>query len=477
VTRRQFLALIVPLLVVLIGFVVLVALERSGRPGAPAWDSAFFRHVRERMADDFVWGMGDDRRGWEAYFRALNAWVQTYDRFAEVVPPWLVEQAREDSSGQYMGIGIRIEPPDGLPVERIRIIGVKPGGPAAKAGIVVDDEIVGVGDRRVSDLWPKEPEPPESEPAAVDLRPLQRVIRGPEGTTVELRIRDPEAGTERAVDVERAQIDTGSVFAARIVDKAPPVGYVRVGSFQASTARDLREEIEKLLEEGMRALVLDLRSNRGGLLDQAVEVADLFLDQGIIVRQRGRLREFSDQREARADGTLSTTLPLAVLINEESASASEILAAALRDHRRAVLVGEHTYGKFLVQIVEEVPMDIGVALFKRTTSIYETPLGHHYQRAPQRNGEDPLAGIAPDLFVPLEKAERKQLRGRFEHEYYADWNPDRPAGEPFEDRQLAAARALLRGETYYPRLPPRPDPLQVATGRSEKPRPRGEGER
>jgi carboxyl-terminal processing protease len=220
--------------------------------------------------------------------------------------------------------------------------------------------------------------------------------------------------------------------------------------------RDLREQAEKLLEEGMRGLVLDLRGNRGGLLDQAVEVADLFLDEGIIVRQRGRLREFTDLREARAEGTLSARLPLAVLINGESASASEILAAALRDHRRAVLVGERSYGKFLVQIVEEVPMEIGAALFKRTTSIYETPLGHHYQRAPRRNGDDPLAGIAPDLYVPLDKNELKQLRSRFVREYYADWNPDAPPGEAFEDRQLAAARALLRGETYYPRMAPGP---------------------
>ena len=99
-------------------------------------------------------------------------------------------------------------------------------------------------------------------------------------------------------------------------------------------------------------------------------------------------------------------------------------------------------------------MDVGVALFKRTTSIYETPLGHHYQRAPLRNGDDPLAGIAPDLYVPLERNERKQLHARFLHEYYADWNPQAQPGEPFEDRQLAAARALLRGETYYPRMSP-----------------------
>jgi carboxyl-terminal processing protease len=446
VTRRQFLGLIMPLLAVLIGFVVLLAVEHSGGRDAPPWDQEFFRHVRERMAHDFVWGMGDDKQAWEAYFEAMNAWVRTYDRFAEVVPPWDVERAREDSSGQYMGIGIRIEEPGEQPVESVRIIGVKPGGPAAEAGIVVGEEIVAVGDKRVAALGL----------AADNLRPMQQAIRGPEGTTVRLGVRDASTGTERAVDVNRAQIDSGSIFAARLVDREPPIGYVRVASFQASTARDLREEVEKLLEGGMRSLVLDLRSNRGGLLDQAVEVADLFLDHGTIVRQRGRLREFTDLREAQADGTLSATLPLAVLINDEAASASEILAAALRDHRRAVLVGERSYGKFLVQVVEEVPMDVGVALFKRTTSIYETPLGHHYQRAPLRNGEDPLAGIAPDLYVPLFENERKQLHARFLHEYYADWNPQAQPGEPFEDRQLTAARALLRGEAYYPRMAPAP---------------------
>lgn len=451
-TRRQFLGLIVPLLVVLIGFVVLIAMEHSGPRGAPPWDADFFRHVRESMAYDFVWGMGDEQQAWEAYFEALNAWVRTYDRFAEVVPPWHVNQAREDSSGQYMGIGIRIEEPHEHPVERIRINGVKPDGPAAQAGIVVGEEIVSVGDRHVSELWPEPPKTPENGLARIDLRPLQNAIRGQAGTKVRLGVRDPETGTERKVEVERARIDSGSIFAARLVDKEPAIGYVRVSAFQASTAHDLRVEVEKLLAQGMHALVLDLRGNHGGLLDQAVEVADLFLDKGVIVQQRGRLREFTDRREAKAEGTLSATLPLAVLINQESASASEILAAALRDHRRAVLVGEHTYGKFLVQIVEEVPMDVGIALFKRTTSIYETPLGYNYQRAPGANGDDPLAGIAPDLLVPLDKTEQERLQELFLHEYYADWNPEMPPPEPFEDPQLAAARALLRGGIYYPRI-------------------------
>ncbi|MHC4549007.1 MAG: S41 family peptidase [Planctomycetota bacterium] len=445
-TRRQFLSLIVPLLAVLLGFVVLIALERSGPPGALPWDEEFADQIRWRMGHDFVWGIEDGRKAWEAYFNGLNAYVATFDPFAEVIPPWQVEATREESSGQYTGIGIRIAEPTGSgPVESIRITGVKPDGPAAEAGIAVGEEILAVDDHPIPELLP--------EPT---LRPLQRAIRGPEGTVVTLRVRDA-AGARRDVRVTRKQIDTGSVFGTRMVDAPHGIGYTRLGGFQANTARDTRQEIRRLLDEGMRALVLDLRLNRGGLMDQAVEVADLFLDSGVIVRQRGRIRDFTDTHEAGPEGTLSDTLPLAVLVNRESASASEILAAALRDHRRAVLVGEPTYGKFLVQMVEEVPMEIGIALFKRTTSIYETPLGHHYQRTVRGHAADPLAGIVPDVRVPLTKEDRKHLLAQYDFEFYSDWNGAIEVPADWVDPQLEAAAAVLRGETYYPKMAAEPE--------------------
>jgi len=443
-TRRQFLALLLPLLAVLAAFTVLLALERSGVPGAPPWDERFAQYVRDRMTQDFVSGTGDTRHQWEAYFNSLNAYVQTYDSYAQIVPPWLVEESREHSSGQYGGIGVRIEDLRAREGSEagVRVIGVKPGGPAATAGVVVGDVIIGVDGG---------PLPERSADAEAD--PLQEAIRGPEGTAVVLRLRGPD-GTERDAPVVRAQIDTGSVLGVRMVDPERGIGYARLLAFQAHTAADLRAALTQLDAAGLHSLILDLRNNAGGLMDQAVAIADLFLDEGVILRQRGRSREYTEVYHATPDATWNATMPLAVLINEGSASASEILAGALQDHRRAVLVGVRTHGKFLVQVVESVPTDAGTALFKRTTSIYETPLGHHYPRRAPGAQEDPLAGIAPDLQVPLAREDRERLRSVFLDEFYADWNPARePSVVDFVDPQLEAARALLAGEAIAPLLP------------------------
>jgi carboxyl-terminal processing protease len=421
-----------------------VALERSGVPGAPPWDEEFARYVRDRMAQDYVWGTGGDRREWEAYFNGLDAYVRTFDAYAEITPPWQVEQSREQSSGQYNGIGVRIEPPE-EPRGSVLVVGVKPGGPAAAAGVVVGDRILAVDGRPVGEI-------------SADF---QKAIRGLPGTSLTLRVRAAD-GAERDAKVVRAEIDMGSVFGARFVDRERSIGYVRVAGFQAGTAANLRAELEKLEKDGMSALILDLRDNGGGLMGQAVAVANLFLADGVILRQRGRSAEYTEVHRASAKQAWNPTIPLAVLANgfatgehPGSASASEILAGALQDHRRAVLVGERTYGKFLVQAVEEVPTEVGVALFKRTTSIYETPLGHHYQRRGAAHAGDPLAGLEPDLYVPVTLEERSKLAGVFLDEFYADWNPARaPSVKGFVDRQIEAARLLLAGEPCAPLLPP-----------------------
>ena len=136
VSRRQFLALILPLLLVLAGFVVISLVERSGAVNSLPWDEGFARYVRSTMAYEYVGGVQDERQAWEAYFSALNQYVQTFDAHAEVVPPWDVAQRREDSSGQYVGIGIRTDARfHGGPGGGIRVSGVKPGGPADDAGV------------------------------------------------------------------------------------------------------------------------------------------------------------------------------------------------------------------------------------------------------------------------------------------------------------------------------------------------------
>ena len=439
-SRRQFLALIVPLLAVLIGFIAITVLERTGAVGSPPWDDGFARYVRTTMAYEFVGGVEDDREAWAAYFAGLNAYVQHFDHYAEVVPPWKAVKRRESSSGRYGGIGVRTQTPGEKPFERVEITGVKPGGPADKAGIRVGDSIVAVEGRSVLEITTE---------GGSGL--LAETIKGKRGTRVGLRLQDRD-GKQREVAVERARIDTSSVLGTRFVDEPGRIGYLRLEGFVVDTARAFKAALKGLMRRGLKGLVLDLRENRGGLLPGAVDVADALLESGTIVRVRGRGADFDDTIQAKKGTTVSATLPVVVLINGGSASASEILAGALQDRRRAVLIGERSYGKFLVQTVEEVSMEQGVALFKRTSAISLTPAGHNYQRN-YRIRHDLLAGIPPDIDVPTSLAERKALAAIFEQELYADWNPGaEPVESGFVDRALLAAIAVLKGETHYPLL-------------------------
>ena len=297
VTRRQFLVLIVPLMAVLLGFLVLLLVERENGVGDTPWDPDLATYVRTSMADEFVWGVPKGRKGWEAYFNALNAWVTTFDPYGAVIAPWDVEASQEQSSGQYGGIGIRIRPPSdlelGKPLERVEVVGVKPGGPADRAGVHIGDWIIGVDGKRVSDICP-----------TGDDTALKNAVRGEKGSKVLLRLRAPD-GVERETAPVRAKIDTGSVFGVRLVDPDRGIGYIRIAAFQAGTSRDFRAACAKLHKEGLEALILDLRHDGGGLLDQAVEVADSLLAEGVIVRQRGRSGRFSEVREATASTALS----------------------------------------------------------------------------------------------------------------------------------------------------------------------------
>jgi len=450
VTRRQFLLLIVPLLAVLGAFLALVLVERQyGFAGVP-WDARTFSVVRDRMAEDCVWGIGDEQKAREAEFNAINEWLRTFDDYAAVTPPWDVQRQRQRSSGRYPGIGVRIDESDPA---RLQLIGVKPGGPAHRAGLKVGESIVRVEGESIADL------------ARQGETAVQDAIRGPRGTSVELTVQAGD-GTLRDIDVFRDWIETGTVFGVRWADEERGIGYIRVSAFKNTTVREFRTAISELdgspdgsldrQEGALKALVLDLRANKGGLLDQAVQLADLFLPGGVIVRQRGRREEFTETYEADEEKTPYEGLPLAILVDHGSASASEILASALRDHCRAVLVGEQTFGKFLVQVVEEIETDAGLALFTRTTSFYETPNGHHYPRRVRetRPEDDPLAGIPPDIRVPLRNGEKRKLYfGIFRDEEFREWNPAaEPVHPDFVDPQLAAAVAALRGDPVVTRI-------------------------
>jgi carboxyl-terminal processing protease len=358
-----------------------------------------------------------------------------------VTPPWDYEAERQQTSGLYGGIGVLTSgTPEPGPGAVMRISGLKPDGPAAKAGLLLGEEILAVGGVTIAQLL-----------AGGTKGAIENAIRGPEGTEVLLSVRS-RTGAVRDVSIRRAAISSGSVFGARFVDAERKIGYVRIQNFHLDTGRDFRLRVKELLDQGMRALVLDLRANNGGLLPQALDVANALVASGTLVRMRGRTAYHTEVHDARPEEVIAPDLPVAVLVDRRSASASEVLAGALQDHRRGVIVGEPTYGKFKVQTVRNVLTEAGTAVLKLTTSLYETPNGTSHQRF--SHGSDPLAGLRPDLTLYVPDDERAGIDGVFAGQVHSDWMLEtRPEPAGTADRTLDAAVALLRGEPYFPELP------------------------
>ncbi|MBI4541501.1 MAG: PDZ domain-containing protein [Gemmatimonadetes bacterium] len=293
-----------------------------------------------------------------------------------------VRSLSELTTGNYGGLGLQIEVRDGA----ILVVAPLPETPAERAGIVTGDRIVDV-DGQSTVRW--------NQDQAV------RSLRGQVGSRVTIRIERPGVTDLITYELTRAQIHARSVRLAMLL--ANGTGYVELSTFSEQTARELAAAIDSLRGAGMRSLVLDLRWNPGGILDEGVAVADLFLDPGQeIVSTRGRApggtRRFADRAPQRY-----SDLPIVVLLNGASASASEIVAGALQDHDRALVVGTTSFGKGLVQSVFPLSND---ASLKLTTSRWYTPSGRSIQRAP-RSGEDrdpdeEVAASLPDSAVAAE---------------------------------------------------------------------------
>lgn len=280
------------------------------------------------------------------------------------------EQAKvfeEQSRGAYEGIGVEVQT---LKDKVLKVIAPIEGGPAAAAGVLPGDLIVAVDGKQMATI--------------TDVEPL----RGPTGSSVTLGIR--REGQTKVLDivVQRQTIRLSSVR-SRLLE--PQYGYIRISTFQADTATDFATHAKRLAEqsaEPLKGLVLDLRSNPGGLLTAAVQIADELLEQGTIVSTRGRLSSSDSHFEATA-GQLLPGTDLMVLVDAGSASASEVLAAALADNQRARIIGSRTFGKGSVQSV--LPLDNGDSI-KLTTARYYTPSGRSIQ----------AVGITPDIVLSPE---------------------------------------------------------------------------
>ncbi len=278
------------------------------------------------------------------------------------------QDLQDNTSGEFTGLGLEVGMEDGY----VKIISPIDGSPAATAGLQSGDMILKLGKIPVKGMSLNE---------AID------VMRGPKGSDIELTIGRPGEGQPFEVTLTR---DTIKVASVRERWLEPGYGYIRVAQFQSATGSDVGKSLDKLMaKEELKGLVLDLRNNPGGILRASVDVAGLFMDGGNVVYTQGRLAN-SDMYYEADEKDASNGTPLVVLINSGSASASEIVAGALQDHHRAVVMGTRSFGKGSVQTI--LPLSNSRAV-KLTTALYFTPNGRSIQ----------AEGIAPDILVERAK--------------------------------------------------------------------------
>jgi len=289
-------------------------------------------------------------------YRAIGGMLQTLDPHSSFMDPRSYAQLRERQEGRYYGLGISINVIDGA----ITVMNLFEGSPAYRTGIRRGDVIERIEGEDATGITSDE---------------AVKRLRGPKGSTVVVSIR--RRGYDELIDleVERDEIRIPTIQGAFMIDDT--IGYVRLRDFSETSSRELREALRELDELGMERLLLDIRDNPGGPLDQAIRVSNEFLPKGdLIVYTRGRVQNSDQDYHAREDGD-HNNLPLVVLVNRNSASASEIVSGAIQDHDRGLIVGETTFGKALVQSVYRVSQEAGLAL---TTARYYTPSGRMIQR-------------------------------------------------------------------------------------------------
>lgn len=315
-------------------------------------------------------------------YAAITGLVSELDPHSEFLPPQEARLLREDIEGSFGGVGMVVvlkqEPQTPARVV-LEIREVIAGGPAARAGVKVGDLISAIEGRPIGHFF--------------DLRRAISAMRGAPGTKVGFTLESvpPKGGkpVPRALTVTREFIDSPAVLPVYLGEG---MAHVRLRDFSETSAHELSEAIAGMKKAAGKAdlqgVILDLRDNGGGLLDQAVAIVDLFVDEGPIVRTRGRMGNLLDESRAHPGGAWSR-VPLAVLVNKASASASEVVAGALQDHRRALIVGERSYGKGSVQ----APFELGDgSVLKLTISLYYTPADRLIQ----------ASGILPDVLVGTE---------------------------------------------------------------------------
>jgi carboxyl-terminal processing protease len=407
-------------------------------------DLSLFSSVLRIVRDNYVDEVDESQliRG------AVRGMLAELDPHSSYLDPEAHQEMQIDTRGEFHGLGIEISKRrDGV----IEVVSPIEGTPAWEAGIRPQDQIVAV--------CPTEPPKDWKEPCRstknMDLHEAVALMRGKKGTSITIQVfregfEKPQPFTIRRDVVKVVSVD------GRLLE--PGYGYVRLRSFQERTAEDLHERLQKLVKQNgkpLDGLVVDLRDNPGGLLDQAVRVADEWISDGLIVYTKGRVAAQRQEFRATPDGEES--YPIVVLVNAGSASASEIVAGALQDQHRALVLGAETFGKGSVQTV--FPLQEGSGL-RLTTALYYTPSGRSIQEV----------GIVPDIefgqpteLTPVAETETERrvreqdLAGHFTQKDASGQAAKEKPAEP-RDAQLERAREVLKSWTYFARFPTPPQP-------------------
>ena len=360
---------------------------------------------------------------------AVNGMMKTLDPHSTYMTADLYKELEVETQGQFGGIGIEIT----ILRDVLTVVSPIEDTPAFRAGVLPGDQIIKIDGQSTKDIT---------------IMEAVKKLRGPKGSQVTITIMREKASQPRDITLTRAMIQIKSVRAKVFDDH---IGYIRIASFHERTAADLRKALGEVSQKAkpIKGLVLDLRNDPGGLLSQAIEVSDMFLKSGVIVSTRGRTKTMETKSSARDDGDLDVTAPMVVLVNEGTASGAEIVAGALQDNGRALIVGTQTFGKASVQTV--IPLEDGSAL-KLTTARYYTPSGKSIQ----------AEGIKPDIVVkllppdtggagPEELVREKDLKGhimpaREDGTKLEEENPEgaRQEADITRDNQLKAAIDILK---------------------------------
>jgi carboxyl-terminal processing protease len=362
--------------VLLLALFAFAAAPRAAESYTNAYEAiALFTKVLEEVHRSYV---DTNEAGYDSLIRhAMTGMLQDLDPYSQFMDKESYEDIKDDTAGHFSGVGLVVSMKDGL----LTVVSPMEDTPAFRAGILSGDIIIEIDGKETREM---------------SLSDAVKKMRGDAGAEVKLKIVRPSTHAVKEHALIREEITVASVKDAKLIEDH--IGYIRLTQFNEPTAEDLKKELKKLADQKMKALVLDLRGNPGGLLTAAAGVAELFLPRGdLIVFTKGRTKEMDQQPFKSSGYTHYTDFPMVVLVNSGSASAAEIVSGALQDHKRAVLVGEKTFGKGSVQSI--LPLEDGAAI-KLTTAKYYTPS----ERVIHGNG------IEPDVKVVMNPEDLFKIR-------------------------------------------------------------------